>query len=47
MLFAGFAVWSASSAKGINSWSAVPVKLFDSKDYDEIVKLHPTLGKQD
>ncbi|MHC4859657.1 MAG: helix-turn-helix domain-containing protein [Planctomycetota bacterium] len=47
MLCAGFAVWSASSAKGINSWSAVPVKLFDSKDYDEIVKLHPTLGKQD
>jgi excisionase family DNA binding protein len=45
MLFAGFAVWSSASAKGINSWSAVPVKIFDSKDYEKIKELHPTLGK--
>jgi len=46
MLFAGFTVWSAVSSKGINSWSAFPVKIFDSKDYEKIVELHPTLGKK-
>ena len=46
LLFAGFAVWSSASSKGINSWSAVPVKIFDSKDYEKIAELHPTLGKQ-
>ena len=46
MLFSGFAVWSSVSDKGINSLSAFPVKIFDSKDYEKIVELHPTLGKQ-
>ena len=46
MLFSGFTVWSSVSDKGINSLSAFPVKIFDSKDYEEIVKLHPTLGKK-
>jgi len=37
MLFAGFTVWSGASAKGANSLSAIPVRIFAPDKYKEKV----------
>jgi excisionase family DNA binding protein len=36
MVYAGFVVYSGASAKGINSWSASAVSIFDKSDYEAI-----------
>jgi excisionase family DNA binding protein len=41
MLFAGFTVYSASSSNGVNSLSAIPVRIFDNAAYKVI---EPTLN---
>lgn len=43
MVFAGFTVYSASSPNGVNSLSAVPVRIFDGEDFKVI---EPTLNPE-
>jgi excisionase family DNA binding protein len=45
MLFAGFVMFSAKSGSGVNSMSAIPVRVFDGKSYDQWIK--PTMQKPD